>query len=175
MGAWNWAAIFTVTGALLEGVGLAFVFVELAFIRSHEFGVPPRWERIQYWIRRLLRRPVVVKLSGGNAVSVSGGAARVVVRPSEPAAGATDRERIDRLERYVKSLDDDLNSVWKTALEHRDAAIEEAKRLDEEMRREIERREEQRKAEVRRSLTRQTLGALLVGAGLTLGTIGNLI
>lgn len=31
---------FTIAGGVIEGVGLLLVFVELAIIRSHEFGVP---------------------------------------------------------------------------------------------------------------------------------------
>lgn len=172
---WNWATILTITGAVLEVSGLGFVFAELAFIRSHEFGTLPPWERARHRLQRLFRRPTMAESIVPGGATASGAPIRGVARPLNLSREATDRERIERLESYVEHIDKDLSGLWNTMREYRDAAIEEAKRRDATMQQEIEQREEDRKAKLKPSLTRQKYGAVLVFAGLAIGTVGSMI
>ena len=47
----------TIAGAFFEAVGLAVVFIELAVIRSHEFGVSTPWARLAGHGTRLSTSP----------------------------------------------------------------------------------------------------------------------
>ena len=102
------AAALTITGAAFEVIGLGLVFVELAVIRSHEFGVATPWARAISWIRVKLGRPKVVQLRAAISAEFAL-KARGTVRPGPAAADATESERIQRLERYVERLDEDLD------------------------------------------------------------------
>lgn len=96
----------TILGGVLEGFGFGLVAWELWRVQHSEFG-PPAWlMRLRAWVRRLLRRPTVVKL--GRA-SVSGGGsmkARMRVRrsPSE-----TLEERVAALEANFGHLEGELD------------------------------------------------------------------
>jgi hypothetical protein len=74
------ATTFTIAGGVIEGFGLVLIFVELAIIRSHEFGVPPPWARTWDWVRRRLGLGKTVRLRGGMAVA-SGFEVRAKVGP----------------------------------------------------------------------------------------------
>jgi hypothetical protein len=162
----------TITGAVFELIGLGLVFIELAVIRSHEFGTPPPWARIVGRIRRLLKRSQVVGVGAAELAAI-GTEARLKVRPGPPDADATNEARIERLECYVERLDQDLDGMWKSIGERADKVIAEAARRDEQLRQEFEQREADRRAKLRPSLIRQALGAGFVLVGLVLGTIGN--
>lgn len=100
----------TIAGASLEIVGLAFVFYELAVIRSHELGTAPPWAPLTARIRRLLKRPQVVQLGVAHETSRAG-YVRAHQRPADPPDDATGAERLGRLERYVRPIDADLDDV----------------------------------------------------------------
>jgi hypothetical protein len=162
----------TIIGAAFEIVGLGLVFAELAVIRSHEFGIPPPWSPIVARIRRLLKRPRVVNLQA--AASAAGGMeVRAKVRPGDAPADATEQERIERIERYVELLDEDLDGMWQALGKRADETLQAAARRNEQIREEIERREADRREKLRPSLVRQIVGAVCVAIGLILGTIGN--
>jgi len=65
------STLLTVTGAFLELVGLAFVFVELAIIRSHEFGVDPPMTGLLRRLRRLYVGPKIVEGSATISSTVT--------------------------------------------------------------------------------------------------------
>jgi hypothetical protein len=163
-----------IAGAVFEIVGLGLVFAELAVIRSHEFGIPPPWARIAGRIRRLLKRPRVVNLQAAVSVA-SGFEARAKVRPGDAASDATEEVRIERLERYVERLDEDLDGMWQALRRREDKIVAEAARRDEQLRQKFERREADRRAKLRPSLIRQATGAAFVLIGLVLGTLANVL
>jgi hypothetical protein len=163
-----------ITGAALEVVGLALVFIELAIIRSHELGIPPPWSPLTARIRRMLKRPQVVQLEAATETARAGHV-RVYQRPAKLADEPTDHERLERLERYVRDIDSDLDGLWESIGQHSQEAVREALRNDEKLREEIARREDEQREKLRPSLRRQATGATLVLAGLVLGTIGNLV
>jgi hypothetical protein len=150
--------------AALEVVGLGLVFVELAVIRSYEFGIPSPWARIVGRIRRLLKRPQVVELKAALEAS-SAMAVRAKVRPGGAPPDATEHQRIERLQRYVERLDEDLDGMWEALSRRADEVIAEAARRDEQVREEFERREADRRAKLRPSLIRQATGAAFVLTG----------
>lgn len=101
-----------------------------------------------------------------------GGSARAKVRPSAVAVGASDRERVVWLERYVEQLDRDLDGMW--AIERRASEVlAEAAKRDEQFRQELGAQTAEQRAKLRPSLRRQAIGAVCILAGLVLGTIGN--
>jgi hypothetical protein len=159
-----------IMGAALEIIGLAFVFIELAVIRSQEFGVPTPWTRLRAWLRRLLRRPQVISVSAADSATLSG-SVRAKARPG-PASDNAD-ERIARLERYVDYLDRDVDELHARIDRTAQEIAAAAKQGDEQLRREMDQRDEQRRAALRPSLRRQAAGAVCVFIGLVLGTIGN--
>ena len=164
----------TITGAVLEGVGLAMVFVELAVLRSHEFGVPTPWARVVRWMRRLVGRPQVIEL--GAALSAESAlSARAKVRPGAVDPDATERARIARLERYVDHLDLDVDELHRRIDTTADEIAQAAQHREQELRREMDRREDERRQALRPSLQRQGVGAGCVFVGLVLGTIGNVM
>jgi hypothetical protein len=143
-------------------------------IRSHEFGVPTPWTRLKGWVRRLLRRPQVIQLSGvASAEAV--GSARAKLRPGPLDANATDSDRIARLERYVDHLDEDVDELHRTIDRKAQEVTKAAEEGDQELRREMDRRDAERRQALRPSLRRQGIGAVCVLVGLGLGTIGNLL
>jgi hypothetical protein len=156
----------------LEVIGLAFVFYELAVIRSHELGIAPPWAPLTARVRRLLKRPQIVQLDVARETSRAG-YVRAYQRPADAPDDATDSERLERLERYVRVIDADLDNVWDSIGDQTDDAVREAERRDEELRAEIARREGEQRERLRPSLRRQAIGATCVLVGLVLGTIGN--
>lgn len=167
------ADVLTVVGAVLQVVGLAFVFAELAIIRSLEFDVPTPWARFVAWIRRLLRRPQVVEL--GAAVSASAGlSVHAKVRPGPLADDATLEQKVAWIERYMMRLDEDIDSI-PTLIENKAVeTLQKAKDHSEGVRREINEREKQRRTAVRPSLRRQAAGAVCVLVGTIAATAGSL-
>jgi hypothetical protein len=161
-----------IAGAVLEVVGLGLVFAELAVIRSHEFGIPPPWTRLVGVVRRLLKRPRVIEAQAASMLAGVTMEARATVRPGVLPPDATEQQRIERLERYVERVDEDLDGMWKALRDRADKVIEEAARRDDRLRAEFERREAERKAKLRPSLVRQTVGATCVLVGLILGAAG---
>lgn len=165
------SAALTIIGGVFQGLGLALVFVELAIIRSHELDVPTPWTRIAARVRRLFRRPQVIALSGTASATVSG-SGRATVRPGPSPPGASDAERIARLERYVEHIDCDLHDVHDTISRKADELTQAAVQRARELRDEMDRRDEQRRDALRPSLTRQAYGAIFVFVGLVLSTTG---
>jgi hypothetical protein len=165
-------SLLTVTGAVLEAIGLGVVFVELAVIRSHEFGVPTPWARLRSWVRRrLLRRSHVVATSASSFATLTS-SARAKVRPADLGPDASEAERIDRLERYVEHLDRDTEALPQAIDRKADEVTAKAEAADDRLRQEIEQRDEERKTALRPSLRRQAIGAACVLVGLVVGTIG---
>lgn len=154
---------------VLEAVGICFVIAEVVIIRIQEFGVPPSWARLAKKIRkraRTLSAPfptehVIVR----DSVTAK-------LRPSDPAADATDRQRIDRLERYVKHIDNDLATIRALLGERTDEVLGAVIGGDERVRDEIARADAERRAKLRCSLGRQATGAVLVFVGLMLQVCG---
>jgi len=175
MCAWNWAVILTIVGASLEVVGLSFVFIELAFIRSHEFGTAPPMANFARRVRQLFSR---AKHAEGSAVISPlkiEVAAEGVAHHGRPTPDATDRERIEWIENYLTVFDSERVRIRRELREAQEATIAEAGRLDQEMKDTAARVEADRKAKLRPSIQRQTIGAVLVLAGLAIGTVGNVI
>jgi hypothetical protein len=167
------ADALTVVGAILQVVGLAFVFGELAIIRSLEFGVPTPWARVAAWVRRLLKRPKVVEVGAAMAVGASL-SLHAKVRPATLDSKATLAEKVDWIERYMMRMDEDIDSV-PTLIDNKAVeTLQKAKDHSEGVRQQIEEREEQRRAEVRPSLSRQAVGAACVLLGTIAGTTGAL-
>lgn len=164
----------TIAGAVLEIVGLGFVFAELAVIRSHEFGVPTPWARLKSWTRRLLGRPQIIDVSGSMSLGI-GMSARGKVRPGDLPPDADHAARIQRLERYVEHLDRDVDGLHQTIDRKADEIIAEAMKADDRLREEMDRRDAERRTALRPSLQRQVFGALCVFAGVVLGLVGDLI
>jgi hypothetical protein len=163
-----------IAGAVCEFFGLMLVFIELAVIRSHEFGTPPPWAELVGWLRRVLKRPRIVEL--GVAIEVSSAmSVRGKVRPTPLSGGATAQERIAWLENYVGRLDEDVESVWREMREQESKLGAEAARRDAELRAEQEQREADRRDKLKPSLRRQFIGAVLVALGLILGTLGSVL
>lgn len=168
------ADALTIIGAAFEVVGLGLVFVELAFIRSHEFGTPPPWAPLIRRIRRLLGRPQYVDAKATMHIAMAM-RARGEVRPGDAPPEATDRERLERLERYVERLDEDLHGMWQAFGRQEDKIVAEAARRDEQLRQEFEQRETDRREKLRPSLVRQAIGGTCVLLGIILGTMGSIL
>jgi hypothetical protein len=165
------ADTLTVVGAILQVVGLAFVFVELAVIRSLEFDVPTPWARLATWVRKLLKRPKTIEaeisVSAKPHLSLHG-----KVRPGPIAEDATLGEKVAWLESYVTRIDEDIDSV--PALVENKAAetLQKARDHSEGVRREVRQLGDRRRAAVRPSIRRQAAGAVCVLVGTILGTMG---
>jgi hypothetical protein len=166
------SSALTIVGGVLEVVGLGFVFVELAVIRSFEFGVPTPWAHLRAWIRNVLRRPQFVQVTGIDSRAAVG-TPRLKVRPSPLDADATDAERIEWLERSVEALDKNVDALHTRIDKTAEEVTAAAKDREQELRSEFEHREEQRRQALRPSLRRQAFGGICVFAGIVLGTIGN--
>jgi hypothetical protein len=149
------------------------VFIELAVIRSHEFGVPMPWAGLQAWLRRLLHRPRVVG-TGASMLATAELSARGKARPADVGPHASEAQRIERLERYVEHLDRDVDALHDRIDRTAEDVIVKAKAADDQLRQEIERREEERKTALGPSLRRQGIGATCVFVGLVLGMLGDL-
>jgi hypothetical protein len=162
----------TIAGGTLQIAGITVVFLELAIIRSHAFGVPTPWARFAGWIRRVLRRRRVIELSSISLSAEVSTGAHLTVRPGLVASDATDAERIARLERYVACIDRDLDGLHHTIDRKAAQVFADAQRHDEKLRHEIEVREKQRRDALRPSLMRQAIGGVCVFVGLVLATLG---
>lgn len=160
-------------GAVLEAIGLGIVFVQLAIIRSDEFGVPTPWTRLRAWWRKVRRRPQTISINAADSFEWAD-SARAKLRPGDLRPDADDADRIDRLERYVQALDRDVDDLHRRVQEAKDEAVAEAAKRDDQIRQETEAREAARREQVRVSLRWQAGGAACVLSGLILGTIGNL-
>ena len=161
-----------VIGAVLQGIGLGFVFVELAIIRSHEFGVPTPWARVRRRIHRWRGRTNIA--SGAARLSaVATVTARGVARPGRLGQGVPDTERIARLERYVEHLDRDVEGLHR-AIDVRAKEISAAAmKREQELREESAAAEARRREALRRSVIRQAVGGVFVACGLVVGTLGS--
>lgn len=163
-----------IAGGALQAIGITMIFVELAAIRSKEFDMPTPWRRAATWLRRLIRRPRSIQVEAALATE-SSVAGRVPVRPGPLKAGATEVERIERLERYVALIDNDLGAAHTTIDRKAVAVLAEAERRDDEVRAEIDRRDAERKQALRPSLLRQGIGGMCAFVGTVMATVGSVV
>jgi hypothetical protein len=168
------SAGLTITGAVFELFGLMLVFIELAILQGNELGIPPWWTSIVGRIRRLLGHEVVFSIPAGGA-RAGGNAVYGRARPDELSGEASQQNRIERLEEYVRRIDADLNSMWTSISRAKQDAIIEARRLVGTLRDELRQDKADERAKLKPSIRRQQVGALLVVIGLALGTVGNVI
>ncbi|MDW5593018.1 hypothetical protein VSS74_01625 [Conexibacter stalactiti] len=169
---WDWATILTIAGASFELVGLGFVFIELATIRSRELHQPLPWARSL--------------TSGGDPDAadpsskehgmgrVSGDSALPTVPRVRSAAEfmAFGADPVTASEMVAEDL---RRAAAADATERaREVDVRAAERAD-QLAAEIARREAEHRAMLRTLLTRQATGAVLVLGGLILGTVGNLM
>ncbi len=164
------ASTLTIVGGALQIFGLLLVFVELAIIRSHEFGVPTPWTRAARRFRTqvLGEQPRLTTVISDHTI---GWPVRAKARLEPIAPDASDNDRIARLERYVELLgrdldaqDDELDRTGQDlvfARQHQEA--------------EIQRRDEERRAALRPSLRRQGIGAVCVLLGTIAATVGGVL
>ena len=158
-----------VLGAALQGVGLAFVFWEVIAIRLSEWGPPKWWTTLRAKLHK--RRDAVV--TAAAAVARSAGASATSAASATVTAGApSDTERIQALEQRVGQLADRLAEVPETIDQAVAAAIARAEAGDRTIKQTMEAEKAREHRARGRSLIRQTLGAVCVGAGLIIGTIG---
>lgn len=162
----------TIVGGALEGFGFGLVALELTRIQRREFGAPQFIRRIKGWVRRLLRRPQVVKLSAAAGGGGGVGKARLRVRR---APGETLEERVSALEENLGHLEGELDERTRES-EQRSESIEQAQR---DMRADLDQRrreqEEQQRESLRTSVTLQTWGMLLFVVGVVFNVLGSAI
>ena len=158
-----------VIGSLLQIVGVAVVFVELAVIRSNEFGEPTPWSKLKTRWRRLRRRPQV----GAADELGTTDHATAVMTPAAPSSDATDAERLAYVERYVEILRNDVNALYGEIGRQAEALIVEVRKREEAVRAEMDRRDQDRRDKLRPAMVRQALGGACLIIGLILATIGS--
>jgi len=162
------SAGLTIAGAAFQLVGIALLFADLAAVAKQELGVlfdNRNWSRELReagWLREFARSPKrTLKPIGIFVIFLliaSGPDEKRIPksRPSDLKAGATHRERLEWLESYVRSLDQDIDTLdARTVRLGVHDSLENASRLG--------------------ALVTQALGPLFVLVGLVLGTLGSLV
>jgi hypothetical protein len=162
-----------ISGAVFELAGLGLVFAEVAIIGYRD--ISEVFEAVGGAINESTPR-AVLRLSR-ERVREAGRLedTRTNVRPDDTPLDATDGQRIERLERYVKNVDCDVDDLWQTLSERACKVLEEAARREDELLRAIEERESRDSKVLGPSLLRQVIGAICLFVGIVLGTLGNVL
>lgn len=162
----------TILGGVFEGLGFGLIAWELTRIQRQEFGTPQFILRVTGWVRRLIGRPKVVKLSA--AMGGGGGAMKARLRVRRPP-GETVEERVTALEENLGHLEGELDERTRE-FEQRFGSVEQTQR---DMRADIEQQqheqEKRRRESLRSSVTLQAWGTLLFVVGVFLNVLGSAV
>lgn len=165
----------TVLGALLEVGGLVIVAADLESREVRHLGdgaVRRMLRRIAARLGR--RRSATVHGLGGTATIEVAASVRAQVRPGDLPAGASPEDRLQRLERYVRLLDEDLNQARQDAKAERREAREEVGDAERRVRAELASVTDELRELAVGGIGWAWRGLLLTAAGVLLSLVGSL-
>ncbi len=190
------ALALTITGGVLQFIGLGFTFAELSAIRAHEWHRLTPWVQAAVWWRnatswfRSKRKSLVAWLRSiwgrgdveitaqaamlhGLSASSGSSATATVTAPRVPPPGISDTERIEWLIHRVQEHDSQLEQLPGHAEE---VSTSVARKGDESLRKDLQEeqqaRDEERLARLKWSFRRQVIAAVCVVLGVGLSTLG---